>query len=574
MNQKKVKIIGLSVKEDFGILRSCNIEFDEKNRLIAIKGEVGAGKTTFKTALELGTLGSDTLKDDKQLYGKINQEVQLMDGDMPVFVGCKSEKSGTLSYVVYTKDNNGKKVQNPIIDGVSITPAKYLKELQTALTWRMDEITSENSTVQRKVLLDLYQDDLRKVGVIFDKNHPDYVGSILDRIEKADEIRKQKDYARKQVGGFASHLKDNGYDVDNPDTLPKPVNVEGLQKEIIELEYDITNAEKNFESEKEDRLKKLVNDSNNLVLFLKKTNITLISENNELKKGYDLERSGYDGLMNELESVLYKIDDLGIRKIVPKETADNVTTLLKNNIKLKVPEVPPYSDLIPMKGDRCEVDTWPHDGEVKDTIVQITALRATYDTISIEVYNADTGEKELQLKGLKENMDLAKDTNKVCESVRTFMEWRDADGVVSRLRQEYIKKLGELDTGVDGLKIQLDELGEKLDIYLMYNGAYSPEYFGNKKQEQRKLSSYSGTQKPMICLLIQNYLLSRKPKALRYLWIDNVPIDQKTRELLENMGEELDLTIFINMTGDFDRKTLNSGEILIDGGEVFFNQKE
>ena len=125
---------------------------------------------------------------------------------------------------------------------------------------------------------------------------------------------------------------------------------------------------------------------------------------------------------------------------------------------------------------------------------------------------------------------------------------------------------------MEGLTIELEEVGEKMNVHLMYNGHYSPEYFSNTEKEVRKLSSYSGTQRPMICLLIQNYLLNKKPKALRYLWIDNVPIDKKTKELLNIMGEKLNLTIFINITGDFDKENLESGEILLDGGEVFFNE--
>ena len=133
--------------------------------------------------------------------------------------------------------------------------------------------------------------------------------------------------------------------------------------------------------------------------------------------------------------------------------------------------------------------------------------------------------------------------------------------------------LASVDTGVEGLKICVDRDGEdnKLDIYLTYNGNYDKKYFNNPKLEDRKLSSYSGTQKPLICLLLQNYLLSKKPKAMRYLWIDNVPIDNKTKALLDRMGKELGLTVIVNITGDFDKAGLESGEILIEGGQVFFN---
>jgi hypothetical protein len=49
-----------------------------------------------------------------------------------------------------------------------------------------------------------------------------------------------------------------------------------------------------------------------------------------------------------------------------------------------------------------------------------------------------------------------------------------------------------------------------------------------------------------------------------------VPIDKKTKTLLDKMGKDLDLTIIVNITGDFSKNSLENGEILIEGGEVFF----
>jgi hypothetical protein len=154
--------------------------------------------------------------------------------------------------------------------------------------------------------------------------------------------------------------------------------------------------------------------------------------------------------------------------------------------------------------------------------------------------------------------------------VDSYIEWHDANEAVLKLKKQYAEMLSSVDTGVEGLKIFVDREDEKLSVYLTYDGSYDSKYFNNEKGEARKLSSYSGTQKPMICLLLQNYLLSKKPKAMRYLWIDNVPIDNKTKTLLDKMGKELDMTIIVNITGDFDHAAVSDGEILLDGGEIFF----
>lgn len=577
MKQKQVKIIGLSINNDFGILQSCKIKFDKDNKLIAVKGEVGSGKTTMQKALQLGTLGSEVLKHDKQLYGdtKIDQELQLLDGETPIFVGCKTNDKGVLSYVIYTKDLNGKKVKDPIIDGVALTPSNYLKSLQTALTWRMEELTSENSTVQKRILLDLYKDSLEKEGVIFDKNHPKYVGSILDKIEKAEALRTEKDYMRKQVGGFSKHLLENGHDVTKSETLPNRKDVEGLKGRVSKMTYDIENSLESFEKGKKFRSSLVISDSKSVLLSLKEANIVISEGNKRVSDQYNEKVKFFNESCTKIAECCDLVNNLFVLEIISKESRESIQKgLRENNLLVKTGVCPESKPLIPIENDICTTKDWHEEGEIKESILKLVELRQKYVEIQKEEFKDDEEGLKMDLQFLKDELVLAEKNNKTCDAVDSFFAWQEENNEVISLKDAYARKLANIDTGVDGLKIEMKEVGEKMDIYLMYNGAYSPEYFCNPDKESRKLSSYSGTQKPMICLLMQNYLLSKKAKALRYLWIDNVPIDNKTRELLEKMGEELDLTIFINITGDFNRDTLGSGEILIEGGEVFFKGVE
>ena len=221
MEQKQVKINGLKVNHQFGILQVCELEFDEKVNMYVIKGKAGHGKTTGTTAIKLATQGSKTLVDN-ELYGEIDLEVQLTDGDLKLWVGCKSGKK-TLQYTLYAKDDNGKIIKNPVIDGMKASPAEYLKALQTELTWKMDELTSENPSVQKKILLKIYQSGLKKIGIIFDKMHPDYKTSILGKIDDAVQHRDMMDMIRKQKGGIADDLKAKGFDPDRPETCPDEI---------------------------------------------------------------------------------------------------------------------------------------------------------------------------------------------------------------------------------------------------------------------------------------------------------------------------------------------------------------
>ncbi len=570
MEQKEVKIIGITINEQMGILKSCSLKFNPENKLIAVKGEVGAGKSTLQKSLMLGTLGGETLKDDKQLYGNINEEVQLLDGYQAVYVGCKTNKDGSLDYVIYTKDSNGKVVKDPVIDGVKCTPASYLKSLQTALTWRMDELTSENPTVQKKLLLELYKSELADLGVVFDKKDTDYSESILGKIELAENKRAEKDFKRRQVGGFANQLEPFGIFLEEPSSYPSRIDVSDFEAKKLKIKYDI----ENFTKVKEQSLSALKNKADAVVISIQEEN-NLIKSRNKVK-----------------EAAFSELKDKHIKNSQTKSGIDIDLASLKSEGCLSIEN---YNELSTKLGSyfvnnspSCEElekevvfdeagkissksSDFVEGSKVNKLMVELESLKIEYLTVQNQP-EGDTTELNKELELLDNSIILAKENNKKCEMLESYQEWHEANNEVVKLRNEYAQLLSSINTGVDGLVICVDKDGEKLDIYLTYNGNFDTTYFNNQEKEARKLSSYSGTQKPLICLLLQNYLLSRKPKAMRYLWIDNVPIDKKTRDLLERMGNELGVTVMVNITGDFDKNSLVDGEILIEGGEVFFHE--
>lgn len=568
MEQKEVKIIGLKINEQLGILQSCQLAFDPKNNLIAIKGEVGSGKTTLQKGLMLGTLGSEALKDDKQLYGSIDEEVQLLDGDIKIFVGCKSNAKGQIDYVIYTKDIDGKIVKDPVIDGVKITPATYLKSLQTALTWRVDEVTSENPTVQKKILLELYKSELANLGVIFDKKDSAYMDSILGKIDLAENKRAEKDFARKQIGGFQNQLEPLGIDANEPKTHPKRNDISELESQKSKLQYDIDNVGR----AKEQELEALKNKADAVNLKLKEANNGIKQKNKEIEADYEKKKHQYNQNTATLNGINTDLDTLVREGCLSTEVYDKLKTDLKNNFKNIDTSVPTmFEELEFSETGSCSTrfDKWTGSDEIKSLLLSLNDLRLQYKTLS-ETPTGDTTKYEQELQMVVNNLMLAKENNKKCDMLDAYLQWSEAHKEVMELKNKYAELLLSVNTGVDGLKICVDKEDNAMDIYLTYDGSYDVSYFNNENKEPRKLSSYSGTQKPLICLLLQNYLLSKKPKAMRYLWIDNVPIDNKTKLLLEKMGKELGLTIIVNITGDFNKESLSNGEILVEGGEVFF----
>jgi hypothetical protein len=573
MDQKQVKIIGLSIKENFGALKATELSFDEDMRLTVIKGEVGAGKSTLNKAMRLTTQGSAVLT-DKSLYGdNIHLETQISDGDKKIFVGCKSGKDDSLGYFIYMVDENGKKINDVVVDGVKLTPANYLKSMQTALTWRLDELTSENPITQRNILLELYSQELETKGVIFDKNHTNYVGGIIDKIEKAKNQRNYADMKRKEVGGIADDMQKKGIDFSERMSFQDSSEIESS---ISRLEAEITLAKTNVESTRESELNKLKlagSDAGtklrNKNEEIRELNKPLEQFNNELKDRNSKTESWSSDLLSLLKKMLND-DSLAnqylakIRSEMPKIEFKTLFKELEFNEK---------GSCISKKDDFEDIS-------IKELISNYQEAVLNYiNKTKEEPGTVDTSKQEKALQTLKTRLSDIKSNNDTAKAVNSFFDWKDANEEVNSFNKDYFLKLTEINTGVDGLFICPEfienEKGEKIakgnDIYLMYDGRYDKKYFSNENKDLRKLSSYSDTQKPMICLLIQKYLLSKKAKALPYLWIDQVPIDKKTKELLDRMSEELGLWLFVNWTGDFEKENLKDGEILIENGEIFFN---
>lgn len=569
MKEKSVKIIGLSVNQKFGILNACNLQFDDKNRIVKVKGAVGEGKTTLQKSLQLGTQGSKTLV-DKNLYGEIDIETQLLDGDIPVFVGCKSSKEGKLLYTLYTKDNTGKKVKEPVIDGVKATPSKYLEMLQTELTWKMDELTSENPNVQKKILLKLYQHKLKENGVIFDRKNPDYKNTILHQIEVAEGKRDVADAIRKQNGGIADDLKARGYDVNRPDTLPVRINIDELKSSLQKITTDFEVEKAGASNKKIQKLQDLKNKASELTNECLRFNQKTKEDYHTLKKKqetnvfkWEEENSAKEQKINRVGELLLDLKLLGYAgnevkewmKTLPQPQPEDT----KPTINVKEPLYIEFDE-----NNKIIINDFVKEIE---PVAKIIELKREYIEISEQEIVIDDTSYLQNKKQIESEIEQSEFTNRICDAVDSFFNWQSINSEVVQLKQKYIKLLSKIDTGVEGLTI----VPKENDIFLMYDGSYDTKYFNNPEKEPRKLSSYSGTQKPVICLLIQNYLLNQKPKSMRYMYIDNVPMDLKTITLLENMSKELNLRIFLNITGDFEQNNLTDGEILIEGGEVFFN---
>jgi hypothetical protein len=580
MEQKKVKIHGLKFNKPFGTIQVCDLKFDEKQNIYVIKGAAGQGKTTAVTGLQLGIQGGKTLV-DKNKYGAepIDIEIPLTDGDFKFYVSCKRGKAG-LNYTLFTKDENGKKNSKLQIDGIDITPAEYLNSFQTALTWRMNELVSENPSVQKKILLTLYQKALKDLGVIFDKKSEKYKDSILDKIEKAEEDRNLKDMLRKQKGGISEDLKAIGIDTSRNETFPEEIPISEIDKKIKAFEKEKTIKETDSEGQRNIELANIKTEAQKLIT-------DSLNYNSKLKADYDKEVKAYDEYIKEKNKIGEHLNKINESLIILGYDNEVFDYIMKKSPKLKEVIKPTLPSYIPFSPDGQKVITSTSSkntdeenqeitksleklsDEAKGIIAKIYKQKIDYINKTKEEKEFDPTEINEKIKVLEDDKILAKKNNEKVDAVNSFLEWQKCDGLVKKLNNEYVKMLASVDTGVKGLEI----VPEGKDIFIMYDGSYDVNYFHPrlKKAKMQKLSAYSTSQRPIICMMIQNYLLSHMDKVMRYIFIDNIPIDKGTKAMIEKMSIDLDLHVFLNMTGDFDRNELKDGEILIEGGEVFFN---
>jgi hypothetical protein len=564
--KKEVKIIGLSVNKSFGGLKATELKFNEENRLTVVKGEVGSGKTTLNRALSLTTKGSKTLEDNN-LYGEVDLTAQLLDGDYKVFVNCKTDQNGKLIHSIYTIDEHGNKLKDVVIDGQKLTPANYLKSLQTSLTWRLDELTSENPVTQRKILLELYSSELEKKGVIFDKNHPKFTESIIHKIEVSKNDRNYADMKRKEVGGIAEDLKSKGIDYE---TVRELKDVITLEQQISAAHSDINYLQRNAKQVHEAALNELKTKGLEINAKLKDFRDKIKDSNDVVQKNID----DFNSKVSYRKSLFIGIEE-NLKKLESNNIKD-VLDLIDAGIDSMVPLENKFLTQLEFN-EKGQCTSQPEDFQDEKINQLLKAYIFSKSQYSKKAKQEDiipnTSKQEEKIAYLKDELNSNYTWNKEAKAINSFHDWKDANEIVKDLKNDYYKKLTGIDTGVDGLHISLEN-AESENIFLMYDGAYDTEYFHNPEKELRKLSSYSDTQKPLICLLIQNYLLKQKGKSMPYLWIDKVPIDKKTRLLLNRMSEELGLWLFVSWTGDFEKANLVDGELLIENGDVFFSENK
>lgn len=570
--QKEVKIINFKATK-FGVFQALELDFDKFNQgAISIKGNAGAGKSTIQNGIKTNIQGRNTLSDQAQYGDEWEMETQLVDGGHNIFIGAVKKKNKSIDYKLYEKDTEGKKVMTPVIDGLKATPAKYMDLIATELTFGINRFLSTDATTHRKFMFELFRPELEKLGVIFDKKNPSYENSILGQL---DALTYERDKLRSQCthrGAFMADFARDGYDNKELDLISKQ-DIETLENQRNELLVSKGKAEGNANTEFEKKKasvaakgQKILEDVRNI--------------KDGLEGDYSKNKSEYDSLFsqkNRDEDLLKVITDAlsKLNFITPDEEQDlgsDITAKFMNfysNLEGKKEPVKPIC--IPIVDNRLK----PEHGvryhpDFSESLVKYNDAIAEYVALTPEV--VDLSKIDDDIKAIDLEINKTKANNDLFERYEINRKWVEADAKVTQKRKELAKLYAQVKTGVDGLYMKpFFNDDEKMEIKTVYTGNYDAEFFKNDGTDERLLVSYSSTQRPLIGILLQVARLKIKSKALKYIFLDDVPMDSRSRQIITKIAAENGLNIITSITGDFDKDKLTENELLVENGEVFFS---
>lgn len=596
---KKVRLLSLIINK-FGIFRALELDFNKfkQSGIIAIKGNAGAGKSTIQNSLKTTIQGQKTLNDQEKYGDEWETEVQLADGDRKIFISAKKTKKGAPKYSLFEKDENGKKIQSPAIDGIKATPVAYMEEIATELTFGIKRFLSDNPTEHKKFMFELFRPELKKQGVIFDKDHPDYESSILGQLDSATADRDTKRAICTHNGAFIADFERDGIDIDFLETL-EYVNLDPLFNKKKQIEIEIAKGESAIELKIEQQKSRLTGKAQKIT-----DQIREISEN--LTQAYTKEKEKYDIRIKDSENDKNNIiemvklaknvkcfpDDV----VVKFEAAMNThfEKWYKNLPDEPIPPVCPKIENGKVSFDFSGLEKIKFHSDFDGLEEKLSDIRKEYSSL-LEQAETPFDSKDLKSKLKTIDSDIEKNTksNRLFERFKLNREWIDAKGLVDLKREQLAKLYASINTGVPGLYMKpfFDDKG-KMEIKTVYTGVYDYSFFKPNSQEinqekdlskketlikenherEQLLSSYSSTQMPIIGILLQVARLKKRPKILPYIFLDDVPMDSHSRGIISRIAEENKLTIITSLTGDFDKAKLTDDELLVEGGEVFFNE--
>lgn len=586
--QKQVYIVGLEAT-NYKNMRAVVLTPDLlSQKLIMVKGEIGAGKSSVLELVSMPLSGFDGIHKENLVNGFID-EIQISDGDLKIFLGAKmgqvtrGENAGSQKFesLMYCKDANGKHYQ-PIIDGKAATAATYAKEITTDLIFSLPDLFSSNATTHRKLLEKLFSEELSKLGV----------EKVVEKINKAKLVRDNRRSICDASGSFLETFKAEGWSEEDLRKLT-PVDLEAMQKEIIALEVEKGSAKTSVDDKnelaknaaqaiKDKALQKIKDDAAGVVGKIRALTGKKKADYAEASAKFNEYSENIKAVTEQLNSATDSIDKCSFLNEEEKlnligSISDRLTSYVLLRSK-ENPIAPVLPLLIEISEDGKPIIPEKYDEEYAPLVSERNELLKKYAELSAEelVYKkvdpTDTTEIDKKIEAANTKKSAGERTNRICERFGQWTSWMESKAEYESLVSELRRLYALINTGVEGLVISPVEAGNGVNIWLQYSGNYNKEFFGNKDGELRFLYDYSETQRGIIGIMLQAARLDLKEKCLRLCVVDSIPLTKIGIEVLGQLCEERNVQLITSYTDDsYDLDNLDDGEVIVENGSVFFN---
>lgn len=571
MTQKVVKLISFELK-NYRIIRAVNIDFQKWKDVgvIEVIGDMGNGKSSLLEGLAMAITGTSQIKDKSLLDLGFKSEALLVDGDHKVYLAIKvteisrgiNKGSQKFESILYEKDEDGKIITNPIIDGKKATASEYTKMLNTTLTFRMSSLFSENQTVHSKLIEDLFSKELQALGV----------DEIVDEIKKLKADRDFKRHERDRVAASMEAFKEMNLDEEKLKRMGfKPTDE--FEKQIIDLEVEKGLLSSNIEKKREEQLIAIERKARAVTDKIRDKNQNIFekyeqnsNEYKKLKEKYEIDITPY----HKVENI---IDDTKIPPDWCKKFED-VLCGWEKEIEENNGEYFNFKEMgkpTPVTVSNGVVNNPDNNPAFKDLINEYNKLTSEYKELQNSgLEMPDKTVIDEKIANIRSKIKVLEHNNDIVSRYNKWKNWIESCGLYEKKIDELRKLYSKISTDVDGLSIvpSVTESG-KLELWMEYDGSHDPELFYNKTHVSRRLYEYSKSQRAIVGVLLQAARLDKKEKALRLAVLDDYTQTKKGKELLEKICQEKNLKLVIAKTDDkYDIKKLNLGEIIMENGEI------
>ena len=209
---------------------------------------------------------------------------------------------------------------------------------------------------------------------------------------------------------------------------------------------------------------------------------------------------------------------------------------------------------------------------MQDKLDEYTKLNLT-PLAEVNLEKQDTSAIEEEIARITTEKSAAEVMADLYDRYQQWKNWIEAKGLYEKELDVLRKMYAGIDTGVKGMNIvPVETDSDRVEVWIKYDGSYDTEFFHNEDKESRFMFEYSSFQCSAIGVMLQSARLNLKPKALRLAIVDDVAFTSKGLAVLAKMCEDFNVQLITSKTDDYDKENIADGEIIIEGGEIFFNK--